>query len=124
LIDYNPAPSKDWDLYLLGNIYFQLRDFENAVKYYRQFREVREAGGLVQWNNLYREGIALIELGKKRRVRNLLKNSCPSWKKEKNWADRMDMIITWQSSLPIAEIRKKHCSACGITAIRFFSLTT
>ena len=54
---------KIWTDYFLGNIYFQLRDYQNAVMHYRKFREDREALGLNQWDNLYREGIALQHLG-------------------------------------------------------------
>ena len=61
----NPNQSEDRCLYLIANTYFQLGDFENAVEYYRKFREIREAWGRIQWDNLYREGIALTELGRK-----------------------------------------------------------
>jgi TolB-like protein/AraC-like DNA-binding protein/Flp pilus assembly protein TadD len=83
LMDFNPNPSKDWDLYLLGNIYFQLRDFENAVNYYRQYREFREARGLIQLDNLYREGIALIELGKKEEGKKLIEKQLSQLEKRK-----------------------------------------
>ena len=59
----NSPAENDQCLYFVGNTYFQLGDFENAVNHYRQFRELREARNRIQWDNLYREGIALIELG-------------------------------------------------------------
>jgi tetratricopeptide (TPR) repeat protein len=52
-----------WNDYFLGNTCFQLGDYLNAVTHYRKFRENREALGLNQWDNLYREGIALQHLG-------------------------------------------------------------
>jgi TolB-like protein/Tfp pilus assembly protein PilF len=83
LMDFNPNPSQDWDLCLLGNIYFQLGDFKNAVNYYRQYREFREARGLIQWNNLYREGIALIELGMKEEGMKLIEKQLSQLEKRK-----------------------------------------
>jgi len=79
----SPTPSEDWCLYLVGNSYFQLGDFENAVKYYRQFREVREARGLIQWDNLYREGIALVELGMKEEGEKLIEEQLVQLEKRK-----------------------------------------
>ncbi|MCK5467240.1 MAG: tetratricopeptide repeat protein, partial [Cyclobacteriaceae bacterium] len=79
----SPTPSEDHCLYLLGDTYFQLRDFENAVKYYQQFREVREAMGRIQWDNLYREGIALIELGMKDEGMKLIEKQLSQLEKRK-----------------------------------------
>jgi TolB-like protein len=76
-------------LYFLGNTYFQLRDFENAVKYYRQFREYRQAYREVQLDNLYREGIALIELGMKEEGMKLIEEQLSLLEKRKK-LDRPD----------------------------------
>jgi tetratricopeptide (TPR) repeat protein len=76
-------------LYFLGNTYFQLRDFENAVKYYRQFREYRQAYREVQLDNLYREGIALIELGMKEEGMKLIEEQLSLLEKRKE-LDRPD----------------------------------
>ena len=85
----SPTPSEDYCLYFTGNTYFQLGDFENAVKYYRQFREVREARDRIQWDNLYREGIALIELGLKEEGKQLIEEQLSQLEKRKK-LDRSD----------------------------------
>ena len=77
------TPSEDWCLYLVGNTYFQLGDFDNAAKYYKQFREVRNARGRIQWDNLYREGIALIELGMKEEGMKLIDKQLSQLEKRK-----------------------------------------
>jgi TolB-like protein/AraC-like DNA-binding protein/tetratricopeptide (TPR) repeat protein len=84
-----PTPSEDYCLYFVGNTYFQLGDFENAVKYYRRFREVRNARGRIQWDNLYREGIALTELGLKEEGKQLIEEQLSQLEKRKK-LDRSD----------------------------------
>jgi TolB-like protein/Tfp pilus assembly protein PilF len=49
--------------YLLANNYLQLKEFEASMKYFRKFRKRMEDLGRIQWDNLYREGFALIQLG-------------------------------------------------------------
>ncbi|MCK5470428.1 MAG: hypothetical protein KAI99_18025, partial [Cyclobacteriaceae bacterium] len=46
-----------------ANAYLQLKEFETSVKYFRSYRERKEELGRIQWNNLYREGYALIQMG-------------------------------------------------------------
>ena len=86
---YCSQTPNQWCLYFLGNTYFQLRDFENAVKYYRQFRELRQAYRVIQWDNLYREGIALIELGMKEEGMKLIEEQLSLLEKRKK-LDRPD----------------------------------
>jgi tetratricopeptide (TPR) repeat protein len=49
--------------FLSANINLQLREFETSVKYFRKFRKVNEERGFRQFDNLYREGFALIQMG-------------------------------------------------------------
>jgi len=80
----SPTSSLGEFLYFVGNTNFQLSNFENAVKYYRKFREVREARGLIQMDNLYREGIALVELGREEEGKKLIeKQLCQLEKRKK-----------------------------------------
>jgi len=48
---------------LLANAYFQMRDYEKSLKYFQRYRGRLDEMGRFQFDNLYREGIALIELG-------------------------------------------------------------
>ncbi len=80
----NHAESFNRNLYRNANTYLQLREFENALNYFKKYRERREEFGLIQKDNLYREGFVLIQLGYQKEGMELIEKQLSLLDKKRN----------------------------------------